>query len=196
MSRIFAAIVLTACMVQGQTVINGNRAITGAWDAGAAASTKPAKSGTTLPATCSAGEQFFKTDAGAGKNLYLCTSTNTWTRAGQMSGLKSLTVFDPATGDSDRVQVMFDEPVTITRVACSVKGGTSATIQLDERTAAAPDTAGTAVLLAPLVCDTDQESTVSFLNSSIAARAPLALLVSAVSGTPNTLRVFISYTVD
>ena len=83
MGRIIAAIVLAACAAQGQTVINGNRAITGAWDAGAAVSTRPAKSGTVLPALCSAGDQFFKTDAGPGKNLYLCGSANTWARAGR-----------------------------------------------------------------------------------------------------------------
>lgn len=196
MSRIIAAIALTACMAQGQTVINGNRVITGVWDAGAAISTKPAKSGTSLPAACSAGEQYFKTDAAAGKNLYLCTSADMWTRAAQMPAVKSLSVFDPATGDSGRVQIMFDEGVTITRVACSVKGGTSATIQLDERLAPEPDTPGTAVLAAPLVCDPGQQTTSAFSNATIAARAPVALLISAVSGTPDTLRVFISYTVD
>jgi hypothetical protein len=67
----------------GQTTINGGRVVSGSWDAGNAAATKPAKTGTSLPATCNAGEQFFKTDAGAGQNLYFCTSTGTWT---QMSG--------------------------------------------------------------------------------------------------------------
>lgn len=196
MSRIIAAITLAACMAQGQTVINGNRAITGTWDAGSAASTKPAKTGTTLPATCAAGEQFFKTDAGAGKNLYLCTPGGAWARAGQAVSVKSVTLFDPSTGDSGRVQVMFDEAVTITRVACSVKGGTSATIQLDKRTASAPDSNGVAVMTAPLVCDGDQEATSAFVSPGIAARAPVALVISGVSGTPDTLRVFISYTVD
>lgn len=196
MIRITAAIVLAACMAQGQTVINGNRAITGAWDAGSAASTRPAKAGTSLPATCSAGEQFFKTDAGGGKNLFLCAPANTWARSGQASSVRSVTLFDPSAGDSGRVQVMFDEAVTITRVACSVKGGTSATIQLDERTAAAPDAAGSAVMTSSLVCDADQEATAAFINAGIAARAPVALLISAISGTPDTLRVFISYTVD
>lgn len=196
MIRIIAAIVLSACMTQGQTVINGNRAITGAWDAAAAASTKPAKSGTSLPAVCSTGEQFFKTDAAAGKNLYLCTSPDTWTRSAQIPSVKSMSVFDPATGDSGRVQIMFDEPVTITRVACSVKGAASATIQLDERLAEAPDTSGTAILAAPLVCDPDQQTTSAFSNAAISARVPLALLISALSGSPDTLRVYISYTVD
>lgn len=42
-------------------------------------STKPVKTGTTAPATCSVGELFYDTDATAGQNLFGCTATNTWT---------------------------------------------------------------------------------------------------------------------
>ena len=45
----------------------------------AANTTKPFKSGTVLPATCSVGEAFFKSNALAGSNLYGCTSLNSWT---------------------------------------------------------------------------------------------------------------------
>ena len=68
-----------AALLWGETVINGSRSILGAWNAGGAASTIPAKVGTSLPAVCVVGEQFFKSDASAGQNLYLCTGTNTWT---------------------------------------------------------------------------------------------------------------------
>jgi hypothetical protein len=70
-------------LLTGQTTINGGRQISGPWDASGALSTKPARSGTTLPSTCSVGEQFFKTDATAGQNLHFCTAANVWT---QMSG--------------------------------------------------------------------------------------------------------------
>ena len=40
--------------------------------------TRPMKTGTALPATCSPGDLFFKTDAVAGQNLYACTAVNTW----------------------------------------------------------------------------------------------------------------------
>jgi len=36
--------------------------------------------GTSLPATCTAGVLFFKTDATAGQNLYMCSATDTWTQ--------------------------------------------------------------------------------------------------------------------
>lgn len=52
---------------------------TGRQDASGAASTAPAKVGTSLPASCTVGDQYFKSDATAGQNLYGCTSTNTWT---------------------------------------------------------------------------------------------------------------------
>lgn len=40
--------------------------------------TRPVKAGTSLPATCSAGDLFFNTAAGAGANLYGCVAANTW----------------------------------------------------------------------------------------------------------------------
>lgn len=36
--------------------------------------------GTTLPATCTVGEVYFKSDATAGQNIYECAATNTWTQ--------------------------------------------------------------------------------------------------------------------
>lgn len=38
--------------------------------------------GTTLPATCTVGETYFKSDATAGQNMYGCTATNVWTALG------------------------------------------------------------------------------------------------------------------
>lgn len=57
------------------------------FDFSAAPATKPSKTGTTLPASCSVGETFFKTDAPAGQNLYGCTAANQWTQlSGALSG--------------------------------------------------------------------------------------------------------------
>ena len=113
-----------------------------------------------------------------------------------LTGIKSMTVFDPVTGDSGRVQMMFPYAVTITSVSCSVKAATSATINLDERAFATPDTSGTAVLTSNLACDTDGATSTTFSNAGIAANVPVALLISAVSGTPDTLRVYVTYTID
>jgi hypothetical protein len=51
-----------------------------------ATSTKPFKSGTAMPALCSTGDVFFKTDAAPGKNVYLCSAPNNWVdQAGTLS---------------------------------------------------------------------------------------------------------------
>ena len=42
----------------------------------------PGKTGTVIPATCTVGEVFFKSNAPAGSNLYGCTATNIWTQEG------------------------------------------------------------------------------------------------------------------
>src|ERR1035441_8218574 len=47
-----------------------------------AARTRPSKTGTLVPAVCMIGETFLKTDAVAGKNLYVCTAVNVWTVQG------------------------------------------------------------------------------------------------------------------
>jgi hypothetical protein len=53
---------------------------TGRQDATGAASTAPAKTGTSLPGTCVVGDLYFKSDAAAGQNIYECQATNTWTQ--------------------------------------------------------------------------------------------------------------------
>ncbi len=47
-------------------------------DFSAAATTKLFKTGTSLPATCSVGESYFKSDALNGDHLYGCTAPNSW----------------------------------------------------------------------------------------------------------------------
>ena len=51
----------------------------------AATATKPVKTGTALPGSCTVGEMFFKMDAPAGANLYACTAANTWSVQGGIS---------------------------------------------------------------------------------------------------------------
>src|ERR1039458_1759905 len=51
-------------------------------DFSSAARTRPSKTGTLAPAVCTIGDTFVKTDAAAGKNLYICTAANVWTVQG------------------------------------------------------------------------------------------------------------------
>src|SRR5579864_1644694 len=69
---------LFCCVGYTQTLVD-LRTQTKSVDFTAANTTKPFKSGTVVPSTCSVGETFFKTDALAGSNLYACTALNSWT---------------------------------------------------------------------------------------------------------------------
>ena len=54
----------------------------GTQDFSGSAHTLPSKKGTgsSMPASCTVGEEYFATDATAGQNKYYCTATNTWTQ--------------------------------------------------------------------------------------------------------------------
>lgn len=75
---------LGAVSVTAQTRIN-IQGQTKQADLSAFNSTKPAKTGTTLPSSCSSGELFFKIDAVPGSNLYGCVN-GTWTLQGGSGG--------------------------------------------------------------------------------------------------------------
>lgn len=68
---------LTVWMAAAQTQID-LRTQAKRVDFTAATSTRPIKTGTELPATCAAGEMFFKTDAPGGANVYGCAEANQW----------------------------------------------------------------------------------------------------------------------
>ncbi|HET8546442.1 MAG TPA: hypothetical protein VFL57_00480, partial [Bryobacteraceae bacterium] len=76
-----AAAFLLAAAAYSQTRIN-LRSQSRDVDFSAADSTRTAKTGSALPATCVIGETFFKTNAPAGHNLYGCTAGNVWTAVG------------------------------------------------------------------------------------------------------------------
>jgi hypothetical protein len=74
----FFASLLLASAARGQTLVdlkNQSKSV----DFTGATTTKPFKSGTVLPATCTVGEAFYQTSAPAGSNLYTCTAVNAWT---------------------------------------------------------------------------------------------------------------------
>ena len=73
---LFAA--LLAAAADGQTLLSLDSQSKNI-DFTKAAFTRPVKTGTVLPSTCSVGDLFFQTSATAGQNLYGCASANTWT---------------------------------------------------------------------------------------------------------------------
>jgi hypothetical protein len=70
-----------ACCAGGQTQID-LRTQARDVDFSGAASTRPARTGTTMPSSCKTGELFFKTDETPGSNLYGCTATGVWNKLG------------------------------------------------------------------------------------------------------------------
>ena len=80
LAKAVSALWILAIPCAAQQIINGSRTLLGNWDASGAATTKPAKTGTTPPATCGVGEVFFNSAASPGANLYLCSATNSWTQ--------------------------------------------------------------------------------------------------------------------
>jgi hypothetical protein len=81
MTRLRYALLLCGSLAWGQTQID-LRTQSKSVDFSSAASTKTAKTGATLPVSCSPGEIFFNTAARPGTNLYACTAANTWTPQG------------------------------------------------------------------------------------------------------------------
>jgi len=96
---------------------------------------------------------------------------------------------------STAAQFYFPLGVTITRVVCSTDTG-SATIQLDERAEATPNTAGTDVMTSTLTCDSNSEATTSFSNAGIASRVPVNLDIDSVASSPTRVRIHVEYTID
>jgi hypothetical protein len=81
--------------VANADAVSGNPTISIAstFDVSGKSSTKPIKSGTTLPGACGVGEYFFKSDAAAGQNTYACTATDTWALQGG-GGWRKWTISD------------------------------------------------------------------------------------------------------
>lgn len=81
-----AIVVVVVCAALAwAAVVNGDLSVLGTLTASivnftGATSTAPMKTGTALPASCTTGQAFFKTDAAAGQNIYLCTAADTWTQ--------------------------------------------------------------------------------------------------------------------
>jgi len=84
----------------GQSTSMGGRTMKGDWDATSARTTKPAKAGTALPATCATGEAFFNTGATGGQNLHLCKPDNAWTQVSASGGATGATGPTGATGST------------------------------------------------------------------------------------------------
>jgi hypothetical protein len=117
-----------------------------------------------------------------------------------LSGLpvsKDISILLPTTGDTNKAQMQFFAAATLTKVSCSTLGASStATIQLDKRAEATPNTAGTDALTSTLVCDTDRQSTTSFSSAAVAANQVLNLQITATANTPEVVRIHVHARLD
>src|SRR5579864_4729593 len=77
-----AAWALLGALLCAQTQVD-LRTQTKSVDFSGAASTRPSKTGSVLPAACGVGQTFFNTGSPAGSNWYGCTAVNVWS---SMSG--------------------------------------------------------------------------------------------------------------
>jgi hypothetical protein len=82
-------------VMRSQTGINLTTQANPVVDFGGATFTRPIRIRTILPAVCSTGELFFKSDAPPGSNIYGCAATNQWApptagSSGEGAGLPSL----------------------------------------------------------------------------------------------------------
>jgi hypothetical protein len=109
---------------------NGTNAYTGTQDASGATRTAPAKVGTTAPATCTVGDQFYDSDATAGANLYGCTATNTWTvQAGGGTGYYQ-TIQNNGTPMTQQPNVNFIAGANVTLTLANDGGGSRTNVTI------------------------------------------------------------------
>lgn len=97
-------------------------------DFSSAASTRPAKVGSNLPATCQVGELFFLTSAVAGTNLYGCTVTNAWALqsgggSGSGSGASSVAQLSDFNASVTNVTTITVGSKCATAMPCNVRIG-------------------------------------------------------------------------
>ncbi len=109
---------------------------------------------------------------------------------------KSIVVIDPTTGEDDKVQWMHGKAVTYTDIDCSTDAGTTVTIDMDHRVITTPNTVGTDIITGTIVCDDNNQSESGFADATIPANVPVNLSITAVSGTPGTVRIHVRGTVD
>lgn len=132
--------------------------------------------------------------AALSNNLVLRYSTGPtrWLCAPDNVGTATIELENPSTADTGKFQWKARNALNITRVSCSTDSGT-VSVNLDQRSESTPNASGSPVLSVALLCSSSTSSANSFLNSSVASNAPVALLITALTGAPNVVRVHVEY---
>jgi len=88
-------------------------------DFSSAATTKPFKTGTVLPASCTTGETFFKSDATPGRNLFGCVAANTWSLlSGDYTAGSGITITGGVISTDDAVTPVYYSGSGLPAIGC------------------------------------------------------------------------------
>ncbi len=136
-------------------------------------------------------------------------SAANWTAVAALAGLNtgdnntgafSYVLETPVVGDTGLLQWVAPVALTVVQISCSIDAGT-ASINVEERTEAAPNSAGVDALSSDLVCNTGTQTSCAsgcdvntITNGPIDASDPMALSISI--GTAGHVRVHVEYTID
>lgn len=108
---------------------------------------------------------------------------------------KTVSIPSATTADDGLVRFVLDgdSTTTITKFWCHTDANTC-TVNLEERAETTPNTAGTDVASADVVCDTNSQ-TATLSNTGIDLNDPLAVMISAC-GAVGVVNIYVRYTVD
>ena len=143
--------------------------------------------GTANPAACSVGQLFFRTDATAGQNLYLCTSANTWT---QQAGTGNVT---GAASSVDNAIVRFDgtggktiQDYTSNAPTCGDTGVCTFVAPILGTPTSVTLTNATSIPTAHCVAASDETTALTTGTAKVTFRMPYAMTLTAVRGSLGT----------
>jgi hypothetical protein len=105
------------------------------------------------------------------------------------------TLLDPTTSETGLLRVRLPAAATIISVACDTDAGT-VDINPQKRGRTTPNTAGTNALSASLACDNNAEETSTINSAGISASELLALMITATSGSPTVVNVYVTVRMD
>ena len=108
------------------------------------------------------------------------------------TSVKNITILDPTTADTNKIQLQFSGAVTLQEIGCSTLPATSTvTIQFDKRSETTPNTAGTNALTSSLVCDDNRQESSTFTSAGVAVNEVLNLQITAVANSPTVVRIHV-----
>jgi hypothetical protein len=123
--------------------------------------TKPLKSGTSLPSTCTTAELFYLSTAAAGANIYACISTNTWALE-TGGGSASITVQNTGTVVGTEPMLNYSTGPGVVLAASDTSGAIALQFSVDTSLV---QTRGSAQSGAPLLCGSSSSSGTTYTCS-------------------------------